>query len=130
MASKNHTKLGTTEGSLDPSESLSRNNTENGTDPIRSPWFANLNGPKTVLRPWNKVLEFTGKVSYSESERAWNTIRFRRALIREFPDLKEKRTDIYYHLIFFREYHLLQKHLEELKEHNGPLPMLLVLYRM
>lgn len=125
MASKNHTKQCNSKGSSEPLESP-----PDKEDPIRSPWFAQLNGSAKALRPWNQVLEYNGKVSYSESERAWNTIRFRRALIQEFPDLKEKRRDIYYYLIFFRDYHLLQKHIEELKELNQPLPMLLVLYGM
>jgi hypothetical protein len=85
---------------------------------------------KTILTPKNEKLELNGKVSYNESEQSWNTIRLRKPLLREFPALLDKLNDIYYYIIFFRNYKELTKNIEIMKKGNHPLPLLLFFYKM
>lgn len=82
------------------------------------------------LTPRNDKLELNGKVSYNESEQAWNVIRLRKPLLREFSDLKDKKNDIYYYIIFFRTFEELLKNVDEMNKKNHALPLLLFFYKM
>lgn len=82
------------------------------------------------LRPKNDILDINGKVSYSESSQAWNTIRFKRALLREFPQLREKSSYFGYKLVFYKSYEELENAVKSMKESEHPLPILLFFYRL
>ncbi|MEK6918346.1 MAG: hypothetical protein AABW51_05350, partial [Nanoarchaeota archaeon] len=82
---------------------------------------------KKTLVP-RKIVDSEGKVAYSESAQAWNTIKLKKDLFVEFPELKEKRSKFAYKLIFHRDAKEFEKIIKELK--NGEnLPFLLWVYR-
>ncbi len=82
---------------------------------------------KKTLTPRN-VIKIKGKLSYSESLGAWNTLRFRREIVREFPQLEEKRSKFSYELLHFRDMKELQETLKKLKEEDG-FPLILRLFK-
>lgn len=82
--------------------------------------------PKT-LTPRNKI-ESEGKVHYSEGFQAWNTIKIKKELFSEFPELKEKRSHFSYQLTFCRSYLELLKKIKSLKQ-GSVMPMLMWLYK-
>jgi hypothetical protein len=50
-----------------------------------------------------KVIESEGQIHYSESFQAWNTIKIKKDLLLEFPQLKEKRAKFSYKLAYCRD---------------------------
>ena len=82
-----------------------------------------------ILRPKHKTLELRGKMSYSESIRAWNTIRFRKALAQEFSDLQEKRALFSYKAIMYQTYPELEKAIKKMKAEDSAIPILLFLVK-
>ena len=82
---------------------------------------------KRPLTP-GKVFEVQGNLSYSESLGAWNTLRFRKELMKEFPQLKEKRSKFSYKLVSCRDLDEFKKTIEELKKEKIK-PLLLFLYK-
>ena len=82
-----------------------------------------------ILRPMHKAIEIIGKLSYEEGYRAWSTIRFKKRLINEFPDLEEKRAIFSYKMIFHRTPKELEKAVREMKKGDKPLPILLFLVK-
>ena len=82
-----------------------------------------------ILRPKHKTLELRGKMSYSESIQAWNTIRFRKALAQEFSDLQDKRALFSYRAIMYQTYPDLEKAIKTLKKEDSAIPILLFLVK-
>jgi hypothetical protein len=80
-----------------------------------------------TLKPERQTLQLKGKLSYSESNRAWNTIRFKKELINEFPILKERRGLFGYTIILYRNYAELERATRKIKKNNDPIPMMLLL---
>ena len=84
---------------------------------------------KKALVPSN-ILQIKGKLSYSESLGAWNTLRFRSELVKEFPQLSDKRARILYKLVFYRSVEEFEKAMKELKNNkDAVMPVLLWLYK-
>jgi len=81
---------------------------------------------KRPLVPRN-VFEIQGKLSYSESLQAWNTLRFKKELVKEFPQLSEKRSKFSYSLVYYRTLEEFEKAIKQLKEDKTNLPILLFL---
>ena len=82
-----------------------------------------------VLRPITQDLDMKGRISYSEANQAWNTIRFKKELINEFPLLKEKRSLFSYRAIFYRDFNQLDKAIKKLRKENGAMPIILFMYK-
>ena len=82
---------------------------------------------KTTLTPRTKI-NSEGKIAYSESFQAWNTIRLKKELFTEFPQLKEKRSNFSYKLVFCRDYEDLSKKIKNLDK-NSTMPILMWLYK-
>lgn len=76
-----------------------------------------------------KILEVEGKMFYSESDQAWNTIRFRSEILNEFPQLKQKRSKFKYKMKYFRTFEEFEKEIKELMEKGEFMPVLLFLYK-
>lgn len=74
------------------------------------------------------ILDVDGKLSYSESLRSWNTIRLKKDLVNEFPQLSEKRANFSYKLVYSRDLKAFEAILKNFKEKDN-LPILLFLYR-
>jgi len=66
---------------------------------------------------------------YNESKQAWSNIKLKRELINEFPQLKEKRANFFYELVFCRSYEDFDKTLKELSNGEDVVPMLMFLYK-
>ncbi|MCH7850926.1 MAG: hypothetical protein IH845_04760 [Nanoarchaeota archaeon] len=81
------------------------------------------------LTPRSKI-NSEGKIAYSESFQAWNTIKLKKEIFSEFPQLKEKRSKFSYKLIYHRD----PKELEEairaiIKRKEEVMPILLFMYK-
>jgi len=74
------------------------------------------------------VIEILGKLSYGESLGAWNTIRFKKELVKEFPQLEEKRSKFSYKVVYYKDLKGFEKTLKEVKR-EGNLPLLLWVFK-
>lgn len=82
---------------------------------------------KKILAP-RTTINSEGKIAYSESFQAWNTIHLKKDLFSEFPALREKRSKFAYKLVFCRDLKEFEEILKESKKGNS-LPLLLWLYK-
>ena len=78
----------------------------------------------SILRPKKERVEVDGKISYQESTHSWSQLNLRKAILDEFPQLKERMSSFGYKLIFYQAYDQLEKFLKRLKEIGEPLPIL------
>ena len=84
---------------------------------------------KKTLSP-RRIIDSTGKLHYNESFQAWNTIKIKKELFTEFPELKEKRSKFSYQLMYYRDPKELQKTIQKMiKEGREIMPMLMFLYK-
>ena len=82
---------------------------------------------KKPLTP-RSIIKVEGKLSYSESSQAWSIIRFKSELVKEFPQLKEKRSNFTYKLVYYRNIEELEKAIKKLKkDKDGVLPLTMFL---
>ena len=80
-----------------------------------------------VLQPTKTTLNIRGRISYRETEQAWNIIKLKKELLNEFSALKEKRSSFSYQMLFYRTYDYLEKLVRKMKREKSPLPILLFL---
>ena len=80
-----------------------------------------------VLQPRRTPLNIKGRISYRETDQAWNLIKLRREILNEFADLKEKRSKFLYQMIFYRTYAELEAYVKKIKKNESALPILLFL---
>lgn len=78
-----------------------------------------------VLKPDKGVLRVKGSVAYSMSSRAWNMIRLKKALLDEFPQLRERRVRVRYRMLFYRDPVELFLAVERMLDSKKELPILL-----
>ena len=69
-----------------------------------------------VLRPWFDKLEAEGSVSYESGVNRWNIIRIKKNFIKQFPQLKQKRSKFKYKMTFLPSYEQLRKYVDEIEE--------------
>ena len=82
-----------------------------------------------ILTPRTKI-DSEGKIAYSESFQAWNTLKLKKELFSEFPQLKEKRSKFSYKLVHFRDAKELELEIKErIKKGEKVMPMLLWLFK-
>lgn len=82
----------------------------------------------TPVEPRIKISS-EGKVYYSESFQAWNTLKLKKELFAEFPQLMEKRSKFSYKLAYYRN---PEKFLEEVKKMvkaSKAMPLLVWLFK-
>lgn len=82
-----------------------------------------------AIRPYDDVLDIMGHVAYDGNYGAWNTIRLKKEVLQEFPQLKEKTAKIRYKLLFYKDYDEFIAAVTKMKENNEPLPILLYFYK-
>jgi len=70
-----------------------------------------------------------GKLMYSESDQAWNTIRLRKEILQRFPQLKEKREAFRYKMNIYHDFEHLLDEIKNMKEKSDIVPILLMLCR-
>jgi len=84
---------------------------------------------KKTLVPRTKISS-EGQVAYSESFQAWNTLKLKKELFLEFPQLQEKRSKFSYKLIYHRDSKELENTIKDMtKKGKEVMPMLLFLYK-
>jgi len=83
---------------------------------------------KSPLVP-RKVVSVKGKVHYSESNQAWNTIKLKTEFLNEFDQLKEKRSNFSYEMIFGRNEEEMVEALRQIIRNGKLMPILMFLYK-
>ncbi len=82
-----------------------------------------------AVRPSNDKWDIIGNVSYNDGYGAWNVIRLKKEVLREFPQLREKSARIRYKLVFYKNYREFSQELKQMEKNNEPLPILLYFYK-
>ncbi len=72
-----------------------------------------------ILKPKHETLELQGKISYSEGHRAWNLLRLKHDLLKEFPQLKQRREKFGYKMVMHRSLEDLKKAISQLKKEDA-----------
>ena len=82
-----------------------------------------------MLQPWEEKITAEGKVTYQLCAGAWNSIRLKKVILDQFPELRDKRANINYRIEFFRSYDKILAEIQKMKESKAGIPMLLYLYK-
>ena len=80
------------------------------------------------LKPRN-IINVKGKVHYSESSQAWNTIKLKSEFLNEFQQLKEKRSKFSYEMIFGRTEAEMVEAIKKIIKDGTLMPILMFLYK-
>jgi hypothetical protein len=80
------------------------------------------------LTPRTKI-DSEGKIAYSESFQAWNTLNLKKELFSEFPQLKEKRSKFTYKLVYFRDSKEMEEEIRRISKSGASRPLLLWIYK-
>lgn len=84
--------------------------------------------PVSFLKPKVEATKIEGKLFYSEGDQSWNIIRLKKEVVKEFPQLKEKREKFGYTLVISKSQEEIKKIISEVEE-NGAIPILLFFNR-
>ncbi len=68
-----------------------------------------------IIRPRHETLELEGEMSYKEGQKAWSVIRLKKDILKEFPQLKERREKFSYKMIMHRTFEDLKKAIGEME---------------
>jgi hypothetical protein len=79
---------------------------------------------ESFLVPQEEPIVVNGKMFYSEGEQSWNVLRLKNEVLKEFPQLKEKREKFGYTLLISKTKNDVKKVLAEV-EKTGAIPILL-----
>ncbi|MDP2750600.1 MAG: hypothetical protein Q8O89_07255 [Nanoarchaeota archaeon] len=80
------------------------------------------------LKPVLQKLEINGNLSYSDSAHAWMTIRLKKRLFDDFPQLKEKE-HVLYKMLFYRDYKEFLEAAREIDQKKEAIPIMLWFFR-
>jgi len=83
-----------------------------------------INGPQP-----RKIINVKGKVHYSESNQAWNTIKLKTEFLNEFKQLKEKRSSFSYEMMFGRTEEEMVEAIKRIIKDKTLMPILMFLYK-
>jgi len=70
-----------------------------------------------------------GKVYYNESFQAWNTLKLKKELFAEFPQLKEKRSKFSYELAYHRNPEEFLKAIKKMVKSGQAMPLMIWLFK-
>ena len=76
-----------------------------------------------------KIVNVKGRVHYSESNQAWNTIKLKTEFLNEFHQLKEKRSKFSYEMMFGRTEEEMVEAIKKIIKDKTLMPVLMFLYR-
>ena len=82
-----------------------------------------------ILRPQKNKLEINGRLSYLESTHSWSLMNLKKAIVDEFPQLKERVSSFGYKMTFFHDCDQLEKFVKKTKKEKNALPILLWLVK-
>ena len=89
--------------------------------------MANTQTKKTLV-PRTKISS-EGKVYYNESFQAWNTLKLKKELFAEFPQLKEKRSKFSYELAYHRNPEEFLKAIKKMVKSGQAMPLMIWLFK-
>ena len=89
----------------------------------------NPNMDMQTLRPRRERIEATGKISYQESTHSWSQLNLKKAILAEFPQLKERMSSFGYKMIFYQDYNMFEKFIRKLKREKEVVPILMWLVK-
>jgi len=78
-----------------------------------------------ILKPKHDTLKIDGNISYSEGRRAWNLIRLKQDLLKEYPQLKKRREKFSYKMIMHRSFDELKKAVLKMEKEECAIPIFL-----
>ncbi len=78
-----------------------------------------------ILQPSRNFLDISGKLTYSESLRAWAHVRLKKDIVQEFTSLKERRSRFSYQILFYRSFAELEREIRKMKRKRQGLPFLM-----
>lgn len=82
----------------------------------------------TFLTPARDSLKIKGKLTYSEGDQAWNTLRLKKEFLMEYPHLKNKESNNFIYLMeLHRSFDDLKKQINKLEKCNGTIPIIFLL---
>ncbi len=76
-----------------------------------------------------RIINVKGKVHYSESNQAWNTIKLKTEFLNEFQQLKEKRSKFSYEMLFGRTEEEMVEAIKKIIKDKNLMPILMFLYK-
>lgn len=79
------------------------------------------------ITPSKDTLESFGKVTYTESLRAWANIKFKKSVVDKFLILKRRDVRFSYHLIYNEEYSKIERILKNMRKNKETPPFLLII---
>lgn len=88
----------------------------------------NTDQSKKALVPRTKI-DSEGKVYYNESFQAWNTLKLKKELFAEFPQLMEKRSKFSYKLAYYRDPENFLEEIKTLVKSGQTMPLLIWLFK-
>jgi len=83
---------------------------------------------KKTLAP-REIVNIKGKLLYNESKQAWSNLKFKRELINEFPQLKEKRSAFSYEIMLCKSQEEIENTIQKFLKKGEAVPLLLWLYK-
>ena len=83
----------------------------------------------TILSTPRKIVNVKGRVHYSESNQAWNTINLKTEFLNEFQQLKEKRSKFSYEMMFGRTEEEMVEAIKKIIKDKTLMPVLMFLYK-
>jgi len=81
---------------------------------------------KQTLTP-RKIIEVDGNLYYDGNSQAWSIIRLKQELVKEFRQLREKRSKFNYRILFYRTYEEFEKAMKDIIKNKDVLPILMFL---
>ena len=81
------------------------------------------------ITPKKDSLKINGDLSYGEGQRAWSVLRIKKEILSEFSQLKKRRENFGYQMLFCRESKDFEKEVRKLKKEGKVLPILLWFYQ-
>jgi len=76
-----------------------------------------------------KLVSISGKIRYSEGNQAWNIIKLKTEFLNEFKQLKEKRSNFSYEMIFGRDEKDMIEALKKVLKEGRMMPIIMYLYK-
>jgi hypothetical protein len=84
---------------------------------------------KKSLIPRSSI-ELSGRMYYDEKSQAWGIIRLKSEIVKEFPQLGEKRSKFSYELKYFRKVEEFEKLIRDMKKEKvEALPVLVWMFK-
>ena len=79
---------------------------------------------QSYIQPWKENKTIIGNIYYSEPDRAWNVIRFKKEFLEELKELSDRKSKFFYEMMVFYNYEQLERYIQKLKKECKSLPML------